>query len=141
MRERAAQTTGSSAFVIWIRGNRKRWRSKLISNRVWKSIEGGVVSPLANRIQCLCFVSILFRSLEPSCSNLVRSRRIVPFEKRTFFFDNYSLDLFKVTVYHFDEKEKKLRENSRILLIFNWKNIRIIIEIIIVGFLNKYYLF
>lgn len=83
----SANSKRSSAFVIWIRGNRKRWRAKLISNRVWKSIEGGtLVRPSRpNRIQCLCFVSILFSNLSARpTSNLVRWRRIVIRETNVF---------------------------------------------------------
>lgn len=138
----SANSKRSSAFVIWIRGNRKRWRAKLISNRVWKSIEGGtLVRPSRpNRIQCLCFVSILFSNLSARpTSNLVRWRRIVIRETNVRFFDNYSLNLFKVIMCNW--KEKKLQGNSRILLILNWKkDIRIIIGII-VSFLGKFYFF
>lgn len=136
----SANSKRSSAFVIWIRGNRKRWRAKLISNRVWKSIEGGTLvrpSRQSNSVSLFCFDLVL----EPFCSTNLESRSLKKNRnsRNECFFDNYSLDLFKVTVRNW--KEKKLWGNSRILLILNWKkDIRIIIGII-VSFLGKFYFF
>lgn len=105
---------------------------------------GRFPSRQSNSVSLLCFdlvpISRTFLLDQSARISFVQEESFCSRNERSFFFDNYSLDLFKVTVC--DGKEKKLRENSRILLIFNWKkNIRIIIEIIIVGFLNKYYLF
>lgn len=133
----SANSKRSSAFVIWIRGNRKRWRAKLISNRVWKSIEGGTLvrpSRQSNSVSLFCFDLVL----EPFCSTNLESRSLKKNRnsRNECFFDNYSLDLFKVTVRNW--KEKKLWGNSRILLILNWKKD---IRIIIVSSLDKFYLF
>lgn len=133
----SANSKRSSAFVIWIRGNRKRWRAKLISNRVWKSIEGDTLvrpSRQSNSVSLFCFDLVL----EPFCSTNLESRSLKKNRnsRNECFFDNYSLDLFKVTVRNW--KEKKLWGNSRILLILNWKKD---IRIIIVSSLDKFYLF
>lgn len=84
-RERTAQTARSSAFVIWIRGNRKRWRSKLISNRVWKSIEGALSTIEFS-------VSALFRSCSDLSNNFLLDQPRISFveeesrNERTFLF-------------------------------------------------------
>lgn len=92
------------------------------------------LSPQSNSVSLFCFDLVL----EPFCSTNLESRSLKKNRnsRNECFFDNYSLDLFKVTVRNW--KEKKLWGNSRILLILNWKKD---IRIIIVSSLDKFYLF